>query len=130
MHWCYFYKFKEYLRIHISISFNEHLSSSPHDPPHFFLHTLTFFSWILLFFFVLCLFRASPMAYGCSQARGRIRVVAAGHATATATATATAMQDLIHVLYLHHSSGQCQIVNPLSKARDQTHVLMDTSQVC
>ena len=31
---------------------------------------------------------------------------------------------------LHHSSQQCQILNPLSKARDRTCVLMDTSQVC
>jgi len=30
---------------------------------------------------------------------------------------------------LHHSAWQCQILNPLSEARDQTHVLMDTSQV-
>ena len=30
---------------------------------------------------------------------------------------------------LHHSSRQCQILNPLSKARDWTHILMDTSQV-
>ena len=28
----------------------------------------------------------------------------------------------------HGSSRQCQILNPLSKARDQTHILMDTSQ--
>ena len=28
----------------------------------------------------------------------------------------------------HHSSGQCQIFNPLCKARDQTHIPMDTSQ--
>ena len=29
---------------------------------------------------------------------------------------------------LHHSSVQCRILNPLSKARDQTRILMDTSQ--
>ena len=35
--------------------------------------------WILLlFFFFFCYFRASPMAYGGSQARGQIRAVAAG----------------------------------------------------
>ena len=49
------------------------------------------------------LFRAPPAAYGSSQARGRIRAVADG-------------------LYW--------ILNPLSEARDQTHNLMDTSQVC
>ena len=43
--------------------------------------------------------------------------------------TATATQYLSHVCDLHHSSQQCQILNPLSKARDQTRVLMDTSRV-
>ena len=28
---------------------------------------------------------------------------------------------------LHHSAWQCQILNPLGEARDQTHSLMDTS---
>ena len=40
--------------------------------------------------------------------------------------TATATQDLTHVCDLRHSSQQCQILNPLSKARDWTCVLMDT----
>ena len=44
--------------------------------------------------------------------------------------TATAMPDLSSICDLHHSSQQHQILNPLSKARDQTHILMDTSQVC
>ena len=30
---------------------------------------------------------------------------------------------------LHHSLQQCQILNPLSEARDQTRNLMDTSQI-
>ena len=43
--------------------------------------------------------------------------------------TATAMQDLSQVFHLHHSSGQHQILHPRSGARDQTHILMDTSQI-
>ena len=35
-----------------------------------------------------------------------------------ACATATATWDLSQVCDLHHSSQQCQILNPLSKARD------------
>ena len=47
-----------------------------------------------------------------------------------AYATATATLDPSHVCDLHHSSQQPWILNPLSKARDQTHILMDPSQVC
>ena len=42
--------------------------------------------------------------------------------------TPTATWDPSWVYNLYHSSRQCQILNPLSKARDQTHILMDTSQ--
>ena len=34
------------------------------------------------------------------------------------------------VCSLHHSSWQHRTLNALSEARDQTHILMDTSQVC
>ena len=43
---------------------------------------------------------------------------------------AIAMWDLSCVCDLHQSSQQCRILNLLSKARDQTCVLMDASQVC
>jgi len=43
--------------------------------------------------------------------------------------TATATLDLSCICNLHHSSWQHRILNPLSKARDQTHILMDSSQV-
>ena len=46
-----------------------------------------------------------------------------------AYASAMAMPDLSHVCDLHHSSQQRQILNPLSEAKDQTCILMDTSQV-
>ena len=44
--------------------------------------------------------------------------------------TATAKQDLSRICYLHHSSRQHQILNPLSKAGDQTYNLMVLSQIC
>ena len=52
---------------------------------------------------------AMPEAHGGSQAKGRIGAVAAG---------------------LYNSSLQRQILNPFGKARDQTLILMDTSQFC
>ena len=39
------------------------------------------------------------------------------------------MPDLSHVCNLYHSSQQCQIFNPLSKARGQTLNLMVPSQI-
>ena len=63
-----------------------------------------------------CLFRASPRAYGGSQARGR--------------SGAVVMPDPSHICDLHHSSQQRQILNPLSEARDQTRSLMVPSQIC
>ena len=39
------------------------------------------------------------------------------------------MPDQSHICDLHHSLQQRQILSPPSKARDRTHILMDTSQV-
>jgi len=46
-----------------------------------------------------------------------------------AYAIATAMPDLSRICNLYHSSWQCHILNPLSEARDQTCILVVTSQV-
>ena len=43
--------------------------------------------------------------------------------------TATATPDLSHICDLHYSSRQHLILNPPSKARDQTFVPMDASQI-
>ena len=75
------------------------------------------------FYLFILLFRVTPVAYVSSPARGQVEAVAAG------LPTATAMWDLSCVFDLHHSSWQHQITNPLSKARDQTHILTDTSQI-
>ena len=74
-------------------------------------------------YFFFCLFRVTPMACGSSQTRGQIRE------QLLAYATATAIPDLCSIFKLHQSSQQCQILNPLSKARDQTLVCLDTSGV-
>uniref|UniRef100_A0A8D0SEW2 Uncharacterized protein n=1 Tax=Sus scrofa TaxID=9823 RepID=A0A8D0SEW2_PIG len=42
---------------------------------------------------------------------------------------AIATPDPIQVCDLHHSSRQCQILNPLSGARDRIRALMDTSRI-
>jgi len=76
---------------------------------------------LLHFFF---LFRAAPVAYGGSQARGPIG------ATAAAYITATARPDPNRVYKLHRRSRQCRILNPLSKVRDQTRNLMVPDWIC
>ena len=43
---------------------------------------------------------------------------------------ATTTWDPSCVCNLHHYSWHRWILNPLSEARGQTHILMDTSQVC
>ena len=43
--------------------------------------------------------------------------------------TATAMWDLIHIGDSLHSSWKHWLINLLRKPRDQTHILMDTSQI-
>ena len=57
----------------------------------------------------------SPSAYGSSQARGRMQLLA--YTTAT---TAAATGDPSHVFDLNHSSWQCQILNPLIEATHRT----------
>ena len=104
---CFLYNNKNIfieLRSHIKIS-TEHTGS------------------FLPFFFFFVFSRATLEAYGGSQARGPIAAVAACLHPATATS------DPSRVCDLHHSSQQCQILNPLNRARDGTHVLMGASQL-
>ena len=70
-----------------------------------------------LFFFL----RAMPEAYGRSQARGQIGPAAAGlyHSHSNTRSDCD----------LQQSSRQRRILNPLSRVRDRTLVLVDTSQV-
>ena len=67
---------------------------------------------------------ALPAVHGSSRTRGQIsRLQLPAYTTATAT------RDLSCICDLHDSLWQCQILNPLSVSRDQTHILTDTSQV-
>ena len=43
--------------------------------------------------------------------------------------TATATRDLSQICGLHHSEWKHQILNSLNEGGDQTHILVDTSQV-
>ena len=69
----------------------------------------TIFVWLFFFSF---LFRAVPTEYAGSYA------------------AATTPWDPSWVCELYHSSGQCQILNPLREARDRTGNLMVLSWIC
>ena len=85
-----------------------------------FTNSVCLFVYLLIWSF--CLFRATPKAYGGSQARGPTGAAAAGlHHSHSSTTCCTCD--------LHHSSRQCQVLNPLSEARDGTRILRDASWV-
>ena len=88
--------------------------------------TVRCISTIFFCFFFFLSFRAAPAAYGCSQARGWIGATAASLHQSYSNARSASHQ----ICDLQCSSWQRRILNSLSKVRDQTCVLMDTSQIC
>ena len=73
-------------------------------------------SYLLLFFFLT----APSAAYGSSQVSGQIRAAAEAHTTATATPNPSCICNLCHILQ------HCQILKPLSEARDKTLIFTQT----
>ena len=65
----------------------------------------------VIYLFIYLLFRATPVAYGSSWARGQIRAAAAG------LCHSTAMPDPSHLCDLQHSSQQHRILNPLKQSQ-------------
>ena len=78
--------------------------------------------WWIIFFCLLVISRADQMSNRISQARGRVIGVATTYTTTKGT------QDPRDTFNLHHSWEDHWIINPLSKARDQTHNLIVPSQ--
>ena len=77
-----------------------------------------------IYIYYFCLFMAALAAYGSSQARGRIRVVAAGLRHSHSNAK---IWDRSVIYTIAHSNAR--FFNPLNEARDWTQVLMDTGWV-
>ena len=82
-----------------------------------------FHLFIYLFIYLFLLLRATPRHMEVPRLGVQSELQPPAYTTATATG------DLSLICDLYHSSRQCQILNPLSEARDQTHILTDTSQV-
>ena len=97
------------------------LKKSYHEAQSIWHKIFNFFIFFKFFFKFFCFLGPHPKYMEVL----RIGVQSELHLLAYATATAT--QDPSCICDLHHSSQQHQILNPLSEARDWTHVLMDTS---
>ena len=84
--------------------------------------SLSFCLWIwrILILFLPCPFRAAPAACESSQVRGRIRAVTAGQPQPQQIRAESATYTTAH---------GTPISDPLTKARDQTHILMDNRLV-
>ena len=81
---------------------------------------------VYLYFF---LFMASSAAYESSQARGRKESQPWQHRIqATSKTYATSCGNARYLTH-YHSLQQCQILNPLSEARDGTCILTETTHV-
>ena len=91
-------------------------------PPHTKGMDPIFSVVLTLFFFFF--FWAAPMHMEVPNLRIESKLKLLAYTTATAILDPSCLCDL------PCSLQQCQILNPLSEARDQTHVLMDTSQIC
>ena len=74
-------------------------------------------------FLFSCFFRAAPKPYEIPRLGVELGL------ELQAYTTAIAMRDQSHVCNLYHSSQQHRIPDPLSKARDRTHMLMDTGWI-
>ena len=95
----------------------------------FFIYFFNIYSgfWVFwlfsFFFFSFFSLRAAHAAYGGSQARGLIGALTAGLWQSHSNARSKPLCNL------HHSSGQLWILNPLSRARGRTQVLMVPSRI-
>ena len=74
---------------------------------------------------MVCLFVLGPHPRHKEVLRLGVELELQGPAYTTARAT----PGPSHVCDLHHSSGQCQILNPQSEARDRTLIHTDPSWV-
>ena len=89
-----------------------------------------FFSgFLFLFIYLFFVFLFSPSFFFLGRHPWHMEVPRLGvelEPQLLAYPTATAMPDLSHIYKLCSTLQQCQILNPLSKARDQTCILRET----
>ena len=97
-----------------------------------FLSLFCFFSYILSFFLFLFCFAGLHPGHMVVPRLGiqlQLQLPATALALAPAPAPAPATQDPSRLCKLHHSSRQCQILNPQNEARDRARNLMGPSGI-
>ena len=77
--------------------------------------------YIYIYFFFFCFLGPHPQHMEIPRIEFKSELQLPTYTTATATRDPSLDCDL------HHSSQPHRILNPLTEARDQTHILMDTS---
>ena len=83
-----------------------------------YLEVFSYFVFILLLFYFICFLGLHPwyMEVPRLGVKSELQLPSLHHSHS-------------HMGFdLHHSSWQCRIPHPLSKARDWTHIVMDTTQ--
>ena len=88
------------------------------------LHNVIKVGFFVFYFLIFCFLGLCPWHMEVPRLGVESKLQLLAYTTATA-----ATWDSGHVCNLQHSSWQRQILNPLSKARDQTHIVMDPSRV-
>ena len=115
----------EHLESRESVSFPALTTSAPGTVPW---HLLSLFLYVSVFLFCLFLFLflfLGPHLQHMEFPRLGIE----SELQLPAYTTAIAMPDMSRICHPHHSSRQQQILNPVSGARDQTHILLDATWV-
>ena len=87
----------------------------------FFPAMSTYSFYFILFYFIFCFLGLHAWYMEVPRLGVESELQLPGYAMATAT------PGLSQIFDLHQSSWQCQILKPLSEARDPTCILMDTS---
>ena len=96
--------------------FCQFLLYSKKNDPVIHIHFLSFF-----FFSVFCFLELHSWYMEVPRLGAELELQLPTYTTGTGT------PDPSRIFDLHHSSRQCQILNPLNKTRDWTCILMDTT---
>ena len=97
----------------------------PTSPPQPCFYSVFEFHFIFMYLFIYLLFKATPKAYGGSQARGPIRAAAAGLHHSHSHSNSGSEPCLQSILWLMATPDP----QPTEQGQDWTHILLDPSRI-